>query len=101
MLEIRYNTDTKEVTGWCGDPEQFGNLDRDRDNEVIIVLNIPIPEKSCSAYLYDEATQSLIDNPDYVEPEPPRDPLAEIDEIKTKIADYDELKAKVKALEKK
>lgn len=35
------------------------------------------------------------------EPEPVRDYGTEIDEIKTKIADYDELKAKVEALEKK
>lgn len=30
----------------------------------------------------------------------PRDPLSEIDEIKTKIADYDALKARVKELER-
>lgn len=35
------------------------------------------------------------------EPEPERDYGAEIDEIKAKIADYDDLKAKVEALEKK
>lgn len=34
------------------------------------------------------------------EPEPVRDAFTEIDEINAKIADYDELKAKVKALEK-
>lgn len=70
MLEIRYNTDTKELTAWCGDPEQFGSLDRGRDNEAIIVLDIPIPTKPMEALLYDEASQTLIDNPDYVEPEP-------------------------------
>lgn len=69
MLEIRYNTDTKKLTAWCGDETQFGNLDRGRPEEAIIVLDNPIPKKPCTAYLYDEATQSLIDNPAYVEPE--------------------------------
>jgi hypothetical protein len=71
MLEVRYNTETKRLTAWCGDQGQFSNLDRGRDNEAIAVLNIPIPEKTCSAYLFDEATQTLTDNPDYIEPEPP------------------------------
>lgn len=34
-----------------------------------------------------------------MKPKPPRDPLPEIDEIKDKIADYDELKARLKILE--
>ncbi len=70
MLEVRYNTDTKQLTAWCGDPEQFGNLDRDRPEEAVAVLDITIPIKPIQAILYDEASQSLIDNPDYVEPEP-------------------------------
>lgn len=36
-----------------------------------------------------------------IEPEPVRDLATEIEEIKAKIADYDELKAKVEELEKK
>ena len=71
MLEVRYNTDTKQLTAWCGDPDSFGNLDRGRGEEAIVVLDIPIPDKPMEALLYDEATQTLIDNPDYVEPEPP------------------------------
>lgn len=101
MLEVRYNTDTKELTAWCGDSEQFGNLDRGRDNEAIVILDIPIPTKPIQALLFDEATQTLIDNPDYVGPEPSRDPLVEIDKINAKIADYDTLKARVETLEKK
>jgi len=85
MLEVRYNTETKKLSGWCGDPEQFGNLDRARDNEAVVVLDIPIPTEPIQALLYDEATQSLIDNPDFVEPEPARNPLAEIDKINTKL----------------
>lgn len=71
MLEVRYHTVTKKVTAWCGDAKQFGNLDRGRDNETIVVLDTPIPDKPTEAWLYDEATQSLIPNPDYIEPEPP------------------------------
>lgn len=70
MLEVRYNIDTKKLTAWCGSQERFGNLDLGRDNELIVVLDIPIPSIPMEALLYDEATTSLIDNPDYVEPEP-------------------------------
>ncbi len=70
MLEVRYNADTKEVTAWCGDHDQFGNLDRGWTDEAVVVLDIPIPTKPIEALLYNEATQTLIDNPDYVEPEP-------------------------------
>lgn len=85
MIEIRYNTSTKEPTGCCGDETQFGNLDRERPREAIVIVDIPLPEKTIFAYLYDEATQNLIDNPDYVEPLPPRDLAAEIDELKAKV----------------
>ncbi len=84
MLEIRYNTNTKEITGWCRDEKQFGDL-KDRGNEVIIVLDIPIPLKGLDAWLFD--TDKLIPNPSYVEPEPPRDLEAEIDELKARLAD--------------
>lgn len=46
---------------------------------------------------YDDFLASL----PIIEPEPPRDLFTEIDEIKAKIADYDELKAKVEELERK
>lgn len=67
MLEIRYNINTKEVLGWCGDENQFGNLDREQPDEAIVILDIPIPVKVAQAYLFDETTQTLVDNPDYVE----------------------------------
>lgn len=65
MLEVRYNTGTKEVTAWCGDERQFGNLER--DGNTVVILDIPIPTKPLEALLYDEATQTLMENPDYVE----------------------------------
>lgn len=87
MLEVRYKTDTKKLTAWCADTKQFGNLNR--EGHTVIILDIPIPNKPMEALLYDEATQTLIDNPDYVEPEPVRDLRAEIDELK---AGQDEMK---------
>lgn len=66
MLEIRYNLDTREITGWCGDPAQFGNLDRGWPTEEIDILDIPIPPKPLEAYLYEDGV--LSDNPDYRPP---------------------------------
>lgn len=82
MLEIRYNETTKQLTGWWGN--RHGNHEvklKNRPNEAITMLDISIPDKPLKAWLYDEATQSLVANPDYVEPEPPRDPLTEIDDL--------------------
>ena len=86
MLEIRYNKNTKEISGWWGN--RHGNKEvklRNRPDEAMVMLDIGIPEKSLGAYLYDEATESLVDNPDYVEPEPVRDDSAEIDKLWTEI----------------
>ena len=86
MLEIRYNTKTKEVTGWWG--SRFGKEEvklRNLPDDAIIMLDISIPDKPLGAWLFDEATQALINNPDYIEPTPRRDLVAEIDEIKAKI----------------
>lgn len=82
MLEIRYRTDTKELTAWCGDEKQFGNLDRDRAEEATVVLDIPIPSKPLEAWLFDG--NKLVLNPDYTEPKPVRDLEAEIDKINKK-----------------
>ena len=89
MLEVRYILATKKVTGWCGDPKQFGNL-KDRGGEKIVIVNIPIPPKPCRAYLFDEAINTLIDNPDYIEPAPSRDFGDEIDKIKVRVKKLEE-----------
>ena len=84
MLEIRYNKTTKELTGWWGD--RHGNNDvklKNRPDEAIAMLNIPIPSKPLDAWLFD--TDKLIPNPSYVEPEPPSNLEAEIDELKAEI----------------
>lgn len=70
MLEVRFIIGTGELTGWCGDIEQFGNLEKRLGVEEIVVLDISVPEKTCAAYLYDEASGTLVDNPNYVPPAP-------------------------------
>ncbi len=86
MLEIRYNKITKELTGWWGN--RHGNHEvnlKNRPDESIALLDIPIPDKDLSAWLFDG--DKLIPNPSYVEPEPPRNLLAEIDELKARLGD--------------
>ena len=67
MIEIRYNTKTGELSGLCGDEDQFGNLKVRNEDEVISIVDIPIPEKVISAYLWDGV--KLVDNPSHEEPE--------------------------------
>ncbi len=84
MLEIRYNRATKELTGWWG--TRHGNHDvklKNRPNEKIVLLDISIPDKPLEAWLCDG--KKLIPNPDYLEPEPPRNLEAEIDELRAEI----------------
>ena len=54
------------------------------------------------ADVIDEASLPVVFEEAELEPSPePRDLAAEVDEIKVKIADYDELKARVQGLESK
>jgi len=84
MLEIRYNADTKELTGWWAD--RHGNHKvklKNRPDEAMAEVDTPIPDKSLGAWLYDGV--KLIPNPEYKEPEPPRDLLSEIDALKAEV----------------
>ena len=84
MLEVRYNKATKELTGWWGD--RHGNHEvklKNRPDEAIAMLDIPIPDKSLDAWFFDN--DKLIPNPDYVKPPPPRNLLAEINELRTRL----------------
>ncbi len=84
MLEIRYNKTSKELTGWWDD--RHGNHDvklKNRPGEVMAMLDIPIPDKDLSAWLFDG--DKLIPNPTYAEPLSSRDLLAEIDELKARL----------------
>ncbi len=86
MLELRYNKTTKELTGWWG--SRHGNHDaklRNRPDEKMALLDIPIPDKPLEAWLCDG--KKLMPNPNYVEPEPPRDREAEIDELRAEISE--------------
>lgn len=76
MLEVRYLKDTGELTGWCGDVEQFGKLDRGRDTEDVVTLTEDVPAGPLAAFKYDG--DKLATNPDYVPPEPARNLAAEI-----------------------
>jgi len=90
MLEIRYNKNTKELTGWWGD--RHGNHEiklKNRPDEAIALIDTPIPDKPLEALLFDKET--LVPNPSYAEPRPPRDFAIELNS----------LKAMVEGLEKK
>ena len=84
MLEVRYNTQTGEVTGWWGN--RWGNEEaklKNRPDEAIAMLDIGISDKPLNAWLSDG--KKLSPNPDYVEPPPSRDLLVEIDELKARL----------------
>lgn len=84
MLEIRYNKTTNRVSGWCGRERSFGHL-QNRVGEEIVIIDEGVPPKPLAAVLYDPIGKCLIDNPTYAEPELPRDLIAEIDELKTRL----------------
>lgn len=91
MLEIRYDKSTKQLTGWWA--TRHGNHDvklQNRPNEAIVTLDIPIPDEPLEAWLYDEPTSSLIPNPAYELPQPPRSThvsvLEDVDQAKVRPA---------------
>ena len=86
MIEIRHDINTGELTGWWGN--RHGNHDiklKNRPSEAMAELDITVPDKPLGAWLYDEATQSLVLNPEYTEPEPAIDFGAEIAGLKSRI----------------
>ena len=85
MLEIRYIKTNGKVTAWCANKSRFGKLDRGRSEETTTILDIPIPDKPLKAWLYNNGTQSLVANPDYIKPAPPKDFAAEIDELRARL----------------
>lgn len=86
MLEVFYETETKIVTAWRSGGRIGIRELRKGESKCLLDIEPPsIEGAGCRDYLYDEATQSLIDNPDYVEPEPPRDLFAEIDKLKVRM----------------
>lgn len=89
MLEVRYNNSTKELTAWCADSKQFGNLER--GGHTVVILDIDIPDTPPAAWLYDKANKQLVPNPDYTEPEPLRDFATEIDKLGDRITMLEDL----------
>ncbi len=86
MLEVRYNTQTGEVTGWWGSRHGNGEVKlKNRPDEAMAMLDIGISDKPLNAWLFDG--KKLSPNPDYVEPSPLRDLLAEVDELKARLND--------------
>ena len=84
MLEIRYKKVTKELTGWWFNRRGKHKAKlKNRPNQAIATLDIPVPDKPLGAWLFDG--DKLIPNPDYIEPEPPRDLATEIDELKAEV----------------
>ena len=83
MLEIRYKVDTGEITRTAYSPKLAGGYIEPKEGELIAVLDL-FPLEDVEAWLYDEATQTLKANPDYVEPVI-RNPLEEIDKLKADI----------------
>ena len=91
MLEVRYNKTTKELTGWWGSRQGNKKVKlKNRPNEEIAMLDIPIPDKLLGAWLYD--TDKLIPNPSYIKPKPPRDLAAEIDDLKARLDNITKVK---------
>lgn len=86
MLEIRYDVNTKVLTGWWADRHVGGEIKlKNRPEERIILLDIPIPDKPLDAWLFDNASKSLMPNPNYTEPIPKRDLAAEMDDLRTRV----------------
>ena len=84
MLEILYDVATKEVRAWNADDNVQGNL-RPREGQEVVTWDIEPPAFKSDIYYVDLAYQAIVGNPDYVEPPPPRDLAAEIDDLKAKI----------------
>lgn len=81
MLEIKYLEATGILIAWAGSPEHEGGHLEAQSGEQIAVIDCPVPEKPPSAWLYDESTQSLIPNPDYIEPYDPNPDRIRLQEL--------------------
>lgn len=82
MLKIRYENLTGQITGWRGDLTRA--MDK-RTGQKIVELDVSVPSKPMETLLFDNVNKKLIPNPNYIEPIPPRDALAEIDELRVEI----------------
>lgn len=77
MLKIRYNIETGQLSGWT-DNETEDLIAR--DGEAIEVIDIPKPDVDDYEYCYYRDGALVV-----VEPQPARDPLAEIDDLRMRV----------------
>ena len=85
MLEVLYETETKEVRGWCADPKQFNNFSPKLEQDITILpINLEDILES-DDYWVDLPNQTLLPNPDYEPPKPPRNLGMELDELKARV----------------
>lgn len=93
MLEVRYNKQTKKVTGWWGN--RHGNHDiklKNRPDEEIIYLDINVPDKPIEAWLMKANLSGLETNPAFIEPVLPQDLRVEIDDLKVRVESLEKKK---------
>lgn len=83
MLEVLYDTATKEIRGWCGDNKQFSNF-KPKEGQEIVILEGPPPGFESDIYYVDLEKQKVVGNPDYV-PIEPFNPKTEIDSLKVRM----------------
>lgn len=83
MLEIIYDKLTKQIKAWNSDTKSLNSY-KLKEDESRVILDIDPPNLQTDWYIFDEVKQSISGNPDYIFT-PPRDPFAEIDDIKVRL----------------
>lgn len=84
MLEVLYDTATKEVRAWNADMSVKGNLNPKNGQEVVI-WSIDPPTLESDWYKVDLKRKRIVGNPDYTKPEPPRDFAAELKNLEQRV----------------
>lgn len=83
MLEILYDTATKEVRAWNADDSVQGNL-KPKEGQEVVIFPIDPPTFESDVYFVDLANKKLVGNPDYI-PVEPFNAKAEIDDLKARV----------------
>lgn len=91
MLEILYDIHTNEVRAWNADINVQGNLNP-KVGQHVIILPIAPPNFASDIYYIDLVNQKVVGNPTYIEPAPPRNLVAEIDDLKARVKKLEEPK---------
>ncbi len=91
MLEVLYDIATNEVRAWNADMKVKGNL-KLKEGQEVVILPIDPPDFGSDIYYVDLQKQTVIGNPDYIEPEPVRDDSAEIDKLWEEVRKLKEVK---------